>query len=156
MISNIYAPTIDKLGDQKHFGEYKLKQLECYAGSNVIIGGDFNICLDDVCDGTTRSVSFRNSLTQLDKLLDIADIWRIQHPSTKQYTRREKTTFGIKQTRIDYFLITTKSVEILPSIKSDHSLLKLSLWLEGAAKQGRGWWKMNTSLLSDNEYIYHY
>ena len=159
VISNIYAPTIDKLGDQKCFGEYMVKQLECYAGSNIIIGGDFNICLDDIGDHVTRSVSYRNSLTQLLELLNIADIWRIRHPFTKQYTRREKTRFGIKQTRIDYILVshhlgfTTKSVEILPSIKSDHSLLKLSLLLEGVAKQGRGWWKMNTSLLSDNEYI---
>ena len=122
-----------------------LKQPECYAGLNMIIVGDFNICLDDVCDGTTRSVSFTNSLTQLHELLEIADIWRIRHPSTKQYARREKTRFGIKQTPIDYFLIshhlgsTTKLVDILPSIESDHSLLKLSLWLEGVSKQGRGW-----------------
>ena len=69
VISNIY--------DQKCFGEYLLKQLECYAGSNIIIGGDFNICLNDVGDDVTRSVSYRNSLTQLLELLDIADIWRI-------------------------------------------------------------------------------
>ena len=98
-------------------------------------------------------------MTQLLELLDIADIWRIRHPSTKQKTRCEKTRFGNKQTRTDNFLIsqhlgfTTKSVEILPSIKSNHSLLKLSLWSEGVAKQGRDWWKMNTSILSDNKYI---
>ena len=60
VIANIYAPTIEKLGDQKRFGESMLRQLECYAGSNIIIGGDFNICLADVCDSVTRSVSFKN------------------------------------------------------------------------------------------------
>ena len=107
------------MDDQKCFGEYMLKQLECYADLNIMIGGDINICLDDVGDDVTRSVSYRNSLTQLLELLDIADIWRIRHPSTKQYTRCEKTRFGIKQTRIDYILVshhlgfTTKSVKIL-------------------------------------------
>ena len=54
-----------------------LKQLEYYTGLNRGIGRDFNICLDHICDGATQSVSFRNSLTQLLKLSDIADIWRI-------------------------------------------------------------------------------
>ena len=30
-----------------------LKELECYAGSNIIIGRDLNICMDDICDGAT-------------------------------------------------------------------------------------------------------
>ena len=66
---------------------------------------------------------------------NLVDIWRIQHPDTVRYTRREKTKFGYKQTRLDYFFIRssmgyiTTLTDIKPSIKSDHSLLHIQLSL---------------------------
>ena len=49
----------------------------------------------------------------------------------------------------------TQHVNILPSIRSDHSLLKLTLKLEDEEKRVRGIWKLNTSLLLDDNYISH-
>ena len=45
--------------------------------------------------------------------------------------------------------------DIIPSIKSDHSLLKVSLCLENEPKRGRGLWKLNVSLLTDSQYVKH-
>ena len=94
-------------------------------------------------------------------MFDVIDIWRLKHPDTLRYTWREKTRYGFTQSRIDYFLISchlqyfTQHVNILPSIRSDHSLLKLTLKLEDEEKRGRGIWKLNTSLLLDDKYISH-
>ena len=42
---------------------------------------------------------------------------------------------------------------IKPSIKTDHSLLTLNLNLKEGIRHGPGFWKFNTSLLIDKEYI---
>ena len=61
--------------------------------------------------------------------------------------------------RIDYFLVIShleyviETADILPGLKSDHSLLKLTILSENQPKRGRGLWKLNTSLLQDDNYI---
>ena len=47
----------------------------------------------------------------------------------------------------------THTVDILPSIKSDHSLLKYAFALECERKWGKDLRKLNTSLLLDSDYI---
>ena len=48
----------------------------------------------------------------------------------------------------------THPVDILPSIKSDHSLLKYAFVVECEQKRGKGLWKLNTtSLLLDSDFI---
>ena len=47
----------------------------------------------------------------------------------------------------------THAVDILPSIKSDHSLVKYACVLECEQKWGKGLWKLNTSLLLDRDKI---
>ena len=109
---------------------------------------------------SSHTVTYSDCLIQLFHTLDLIDIWRLRHPSTNRYTRREKTRFGVKQTRIDSFMVSchmeyeTHIVDILPSIKSDHSLLKYAFVLEGEQKRGKGLWKLNTSLLLDSDYYF--
>ena len=56
---------------------------------------------------------------------------------------------------LDYWLISTsllydlESTDISPALKTDHSLIRISFFLKEAQAQGRGLWKLNTSLLSD-------
>ena len=159
IIVNIYAPTIDKASEQKQFGEFLLSASEKYVGLNIIIGGDFNICLDNMLPSSSHTVTYSDCLIQLFDNLDLIDIWRLRHPSTKHCSRREKTRFCIKQTRINFFVISchmeyeTHIVDMLPRIKSDHSLLRYAFVLEGEQKRGKGLWKLNTSLLLDSDYI---
>ena len=90
---------------------------------------------------------------------NLVEIWRIQHPDTVRYTRREKTKFSYKQTQLDYFFIPssmgyiTTLTDIKPSIKSDNSLLHIQLSLLDQQKRGKGMWKLNVKLLTDKEYI---
>ena len=60
--------------------------------------------------------------------------------------------------RLDFFLIsvdmlayTTRS-NILPGYRTDHSLISLSLSFNNN-ERGKGFWKFNTSLLHDGEYV---
>ena len=44
------------------------------------------------------------------------------------------------------------SADILPGFKTDHSLITLNISLQSNPR-GRGFWKLNTSLLTDTDYI---
>ena len=103
--------------------------------------------------------SYNNYLHKLCDTIDLVDIWKLQNPESVRYTRRKKTKYGLAQSRIDFFLIssnleyTAKFSDILPGLKSDHSLLQICLLLEDQPKRGKGLWKMNTNLLGNEDFI---
>ena len=91
---------------------------------------------------------------------DLIDIWRIKNPETKKYTWKKCSYVGTQQSWIDYwfiansFLYRTKKAEIEISVHSDHSMISPNLQGAGSKKQrGRGFWKLNTSLLREAEYV---
>ena len=71
---------------------------------------------------------------------DLIDIWRVRNPREKRFTWRQKTP--IIQKRLDYWLVNDSlqddivSVDIIPSIKSDHSAI--TLWINGIDDSKRG------------------
>ena len=76
-----------------------------------------------------------------------------------KFTWRNFTRNGYVQSRIDYFLISTHmvydyhSASINPGIKSDHSIIKLTFEIPESRTRGRGFWKFNSTLLKDTEYV---
>ena len=73
--------------------------------------------------------------------LSLSDI-RLKNPTCKRYICREKARYGFSQSRLDYFFIYchleyyTKNTDIMPSIKSDHSLSSLEISLANEPKKG--------------------
>ena len=73
-----------------------------------------------------------------------------------KFTWRKKSP--CKQARLDFFLISKnlsqfiKKSEIWPSYRSDHSMVTLELNFTNFI-QGKSYWKHNSSLLSDIEYL---
>ena len=61
--------------------------------------------------------------------------------------------------RLDYWLISNSlannvcSVDIIPSIKTDHSAILIEFQGVDAKAKGPGIWKLNCSLLSDETYV---
>ena len=59
------------------------------------------------------------------------DIWHVRNPTEKRFTWRQKAS--IIQRRLNYWLVNDSlqddivSVDIIPSIKSDHSAITLSI-----------------------------
>jgi hypothetical protein len=83
----------------------------------------------------------------------LIDIWRQMHPNQSRYTyhqQRPSKTF----TRLDFFLISQGLVasSIKPAYCTDHSAITMSLNLL-SHQRGRGFWKLNASLLQDPEYV---
>jgi len=125
-----------------------------------IIGGDFNTVLNPLLDkfGGRDDTNIRariNVITQM-KSIDLCDIWRYQHGNIKSYTWKSSSNPPI-MSRLDYFLISKAlknridESEISHGFRSDHSLV--SFIISPRIPRGPGFWKLNTSLLSDVSYV---
>ena len=88
---------------------------------------------------------------------DLCDIFRIRLPDSRRFTWRRKAPF--LQKRLDYFLVSDshqESIEmtdIIPSIASNHSAIILKLRPRYESNQGHSYWKFNSSLTEDRQFV---
>ena len=163
ILINVYAPTKDKEADQILFITEISKMLEDFMDQNIIIGGDFNVCLDPMLDKKGGKIEqpsrYSKEILSLNENFNLVDIWRILNPEDRKFTWRGMTRNGLVQSRLDFWLISIHSmydlikVNIKPGIKSDHSLISLHLNLKLTQQRGKGFWKFNCSLLKDADYV---
>ena len=153
---NIYAPNEDKpqffldVGNRPEINEIH----------NKIIGGDFNLVLDEEKD--------RLNTTEVNKVAQVAvkavaenfnmiDIWRINNPEERKYTWARRNP-QIKMARLDYFLVSNqlqnsiKHIQITPGFRTDHSIVSFML-TENVVGRGKGFWKLNCSLLKEKQFV---
>ena len=163
ILCNVYAPTKDDLDLQYKFIEFVQERLLEYSDKNLLIGGDFNICLDPAIDKKGGKHEKQSKCAK--KLLDIMeeynliDIWRFLNYETRRFTRRDMSKCGLVQSRLDYWLISIHLLydfnhqDIAPGLRSDHSIVKMSLNIKNSQEKGRGFFKFNSSLLRDTKYV---
>ena len=115
--------------------QYVIQMLTSMKGeinNNTIIAGDFNTPLTPMDKSTKQKIN-KEMQTLNDALdqLDLIDIYRTFHPKTMNFTFFSSThgTFS----RIDHILGHKsslgkfKNIEIIPSIFSDHNVVRLDL-----------------------------
>ena len=163
ILCNVYAPTKDKMDKQLIFLTLLRNHLENHLDKELILGGDFNVCIDpdiDKTGGTEENQSvYAKEIVSLQEEFGLSDVWRVRNPTVKRYTRRDRTRAGLVQSRLDFWLISTQleqkvlKTDVLPGRRSDHSLITLKIEVIPGEKHGRGFWKMNTSLLKDRAYL---
>ena len=169
---NLYAP--NKTYEQSTFFEEISEELDNFSLAEdcnivTVIGGDFNVIFDPDLDGRGGNPKRKESVKCIDNLClanDLIDIWRIRNPKVKRFTWRQKTT--VIQRRLDFWLVSNgmqediDNVDIIPSLKSDHSVIVLSINGIESGPCGPSIWKLISSLLDDKEYVslinmkYHY
>ena len=128
--------------------------------NTFIIAGDFNTILDTQLDkiGGIKNThpNCRKSLLDIITEHNLTDIWRLQHPDKKQYTWHSSKKPHISS-RLDYFLISscfinnTNKSSIKAGYRTDHSVISMSIDFTSKPR-GPGIFKLNSSLLLDNEY----
>ena len=155
-LTNIYAPNEDDPAFFKNLPDH----LQDFEGDEIIIGGDFNLVLDvekDKKGGLPKTHhNAQNTILEICDNLDLVDAWRILNPEEKRYTWRQ--TQPTVHCRLDFFLTSQSllgniiSANILPGFKTNHSMITLNISLHSNPR-GPGFWKLNTSLLADRDYI---
>ena len=128
---------------------------------NIILGGDFNCPLNPVLDKKGGILLPRKSVVAtIDCLcgdLDLVDIWRVKNPSTKSYTWNQNSPMIL--CRLDYWLISNNlhdlvtTTDIIPAIKTDHAAISIEFSISKKHIKSPGHWKMNCSLLDDEDYV---
>ena len=130
---------------------------------NIILGGDFNIHFDSKLEAKGgKPVLKKQSIAKMVELLenfDLCDIWRIRNLKKRRFTFRQNHFSGFIQRRLDYFFVSNslqeaiKSVDILASFSTDHSPIFITLSKLDEFTKGKGLWKFNNSLISNEENV---
>ena len=158
---NIYAPNKD---DPIFFLSLfiKLAEFEIEIGcTNKVILGDFNLVLDLEKDkqGGNKSTHEKAANTLKSYMDDeaLCDVWRLKHPDSTLMTWKVLKPKAIFE-RLDFILVSSDLVDnikaegIGTAYLSDHGIPWVVMSPIQAPK-GRGFWKLNTRLLADKEYV---
>ena len=157
ILVNIYGPNQD---DDTLFINLENFLLQ-NSDKECIVGGDFNTILNKTLDkknGNKNNHSkCRKRILKLMQTCNLVDIWRIKFPQKTQFTWHSNSQPTV-HCRLDYFLTSdslTSSVHnasIKTSYKTDHSLIQLDIQTSKNNK-GNGYFKLNNSLLTDEQYL---
>ena len=151
-IVNIYAPNI---GAPQYIRQI-LTAIKWEIDSNTIIVGDFDTSLSPM-DRLSKMKINRETQGLNDTLnkMDLIDIYRTFHPKTTEYTFFSSAhgTFS----RIDHILCHKsnlgkfKKMEIISSILSDHSAVRLHINYMKKSVKNTTTWRLNNTLLNNQE-----
>jgi exonuclease III len=161
VLVNVYAPCTENQQVQFFRGvRSQLFRLGVISLDNIIVGGDFNCVMSEAdkmggADVLKRKTGF--AIHQIMDDFDLHDVWRVKNPNARAFTWRQKTPRVC--CRLDFWLVSDHlqdkvvDVSIEPSIRSDHSLISVTLGSKSDNGHGKGYWKLNSSLCIDSEYI---
>ena len=154
----IYAPN----EDNPVFFRKIAEKLQNRSEHKIIIG-DFNLTMDVDID---RKNTYHNNSQARQEVLNIidqyylSDIWRVRNPESREYSwfKKDVRMKERKASRIDFSLISKgldqkiQLVMYLSSLMMDHRGVYIVLELN-YNERGVGYWKLNTLLLNDAQYV---
>lgn len=162
IIGNIYGYNCSRL-NKLLFAEISCKTKllsDKYTGSTIILGGDFNECMDGTIDRfpprLNQNSTSNNIILNLTSDLSLSDAWRFFNPDFIDFTWFNNTL--TLKSRIDLFLISQSALSSVIDVKhspaplTDHKLVTLKLGQQHNKPGIRGYWKFNNSLLNDEEF----
>uniref|UniRef100_A0A3B3E0S0 Reverse transcriptase domain-containing protein n=1 Tax=Oryzias melastigma TaxID=30732 RepID=A0A3B3E0S0_ORYME len=151
---NIYGPN----RDDPHFFKKVFDLLPDDNNSNIIIAGDLNCYLDPYLDRLSSrpppEIASVQLLNNLLKSKNLVDIWRIQHPTDRDFSFYSNVHKSYS--RIDYFFTSSNLISRIPNTKyhniliSDHSPVTVSLNLSLPKKDYS--WRFDPTLLGDTRF----
>uniref|UniRef100_A0A8C5MVW3 Reverse transcriptase domain-containing protein n=1 Tax=Leptobrachium leishanense TaxID=445787 RepID=A0A8C5MVW3_9ANUR len=152
-LMSVYAPNGPDAGFWADLSSF----LRLHAKGKIILGGDFNATLCSPLDrsghpphaGLTSSPSQDKQFHAFVRNHDLVDIWRVQHPTTKDFTFYSPVHSSYS--RLDYFLISPDSIPLITTSGigsitwSDHA--DVFLHVRPLASGSSGQWKLDPLLL---------
>jgi len=157
-IISIYAPNVEK--NRKDFFKNMSKWIMKYSVSSdqLIVCGDHNCCLNDEdrIPNTHLKDSSRFAMKHMMKYCKLQDIWHMyKEGKMNRFTYIDKKTKT--KSRLDYILVSEKcfvrhhDINLIKAIKGDHKAVCVNLVYD-VKRKGPGYWKLNSSILEQQEY----
>src|SRR5574340_1047863 len=151
-IINIYAPNTGA----PQYVRQMLTSMKGEINNNTIIVGDFNTPLTPM-DRSTKQKINKETQTLNDTIdqLDLIDIYRTFHPQTMNFTFFSSAhgTFSRRDHILGHkaSLGKFKTIEIIPSIFSDHNAVRLDLNYRRKTIKNSNIWRLNNTLLNNQQ-----
>ena len=157
VVGSIYGPNIDS----PQFFKAAQDTIQKMQPEKVVLGGDMNTVLDPGLDRSDQKLH-KNSTAgkMLENIIEAenwTDVWRDIHPFEPGYTwKRTRPTYLAE--RLDYIFISdclsqyVQSIRTAKGYRTDHQMVELEMKICGE-KRGPGYWKLNTSLLRDKDFV---
>lgn len=152
---NVYAPT---LGTERaiFFNTLNTAINNCNNDGYFFLGGDFNCTVNASLDRNHQEPHgpSKRVLTSLIEMHDLSDVWRVFHPTQRQYTWTHVKDNVLSMARLDRFYCFKHQINILKSCSihpvgiSDHFLVQVSIFIKDV-KCKSAYWHFNVTLLSD-------
>jgi exonuclease III len=156
-IISVYVPTEES--ERRVFLNELYPFLTCQLP--IIMGGDFNCImnakLDKIGGNPSRGLVGSKEIISFCSSFSVVDVFRINHPHLVATTWHQRGNGGVS-CRIDRFYVSKtisnlyKSQYTYPFGASDHDLVVLSISNNFKNETGPGYWKLNTSILSDKDF----
>ena len=140
-----------------------LEEFNTNPTKQILMAGDFNLSFDSKLNAQGGNPTLKKKslakLIEFEETFDLCDIWRVRNLKSKWFTFTQNHSSGFIQRRLDYILISNTlqkfvtMADIMTPISTDHSLVLFSLSKEKTTIRGKGFWKSNSSLTKDRNYI---
>ena len=149
-VASVYAPNEPR--QKMYFLDELADRININDNDNWILGGDFNIHLDNVNSNDGSRTILQNVINEK----DLCDAWRTAHPESPGITHYHKATKTTS--RIDHLFISSnlRNYMIEASVHvhglSDHHVVNLKL-NDVHIQHGSGRWMCNNSLLKDGHLL---
>lgn len=158
---NVYALTKDKFIEQLEFIDKVESVLSKFRDSKFVLGADFNIIQDPQLDKWNPKVNEKTSKAAValenPKInFNLQDFWRICNPKLKRFTWRHTNPLQQYWLISECLVVNVNLCRINTSFMSDHNPVNIKLSISRPVPSGKGSWKLNNSLLSDQDYIVTY
>ena len=140
-----------------------LKTSDIDPHKHLIMVGCFNLFFNSKLDAVGGNPTLKRKslakLIELKEAYDLCDIWRIRNTKVKQFTFTQQHSSGFIQCRLDYFFISNglqefaSTTDILAPISTHRSPVLFSHSKKKSNIRGKGFWKLNSSLIKDQNCI---
>jgi hypothetical protein len=153
---NIYCPSIlkDRIAFLNDCSNWV--QANRIPGSSLIVGGDVNCVAWSTDRSSLETDKSSLSLRHLKTTRNLTDAWKLMNPDTTDYTYIDPS-FRDRNSRIDIICIDENMLDKIQHCEHsiapcpDHKAVILSIRCS-EKKRGRGYWKLNTSILAEEKY----
>ena len=135
-----------------------LDSLDIHQNKQITLAGDFNLFLDTTLEAEGGSPCLKEkSVAKLIKMkehFDLCDIWRLRNPDLLS----DKNMFYTTKIRLLLFFSNSLQdvithADFFAALSTDHSPVTISISKSKNRIHGHGFWKFNSSLLSDQNYV---
>ena len=156
---NIYGASSHEKKEKLNFMNDLYRVTTRINSSNVFIGGDFNVVMDndiDIISGKKHDAQCVDAFKTWSFKMNLTDTWRNFNGESKDFTWSRFNPFCAR--RLDYIFISSDIFHFVSNVKhihiasSDHKMVSI-VFQKDEEERGKGYWKINNALLQDPNYL---